>query len=448
MNSEKLLKQYVGLGNKLSEKQFLRLNNNLRKTYLRTILLTGTKNVTFELNYLPEKDQINVIKSRGRHLQYIDNPSEEVQLAAVKQDGDAIKFIDNPSEEVQIAAVKNSPLMIDYIKNPSEKVQIAMVSENGFAIVYISGKPSEKIQLAAVKASPGALYSIIQKNIYPSEEVQLAAVNKDPDVIKYLGYGRLQASEKVQLAAINKHYNSFRWIQNPTEKVTQLYDQKIRELRSGKDVDENYGKINENKRTTMNSEVLLRQYVDTGLAIPEHQFNGLSNNLKKTYIRKRNIAFENGFGEQDEVEEYEIPYLSDKSKIEMIKTYGHMIELIENPTEEMKLISVENSGYNIQYIDNPSEELQLIAVGNYLRAIRFIENPSEKVQLKAIEYSGKNIKYIENPTEKVQLYAIEDDMENIYLIQNPTGKVLDILKQIDGSDELNENINRIKDLLK
>lgn len=243
MNSEKLLKQYVGTGNKLSEKQFLKLNNNLRKTYLRSILLTGPRNVTFELNYLPDKDQINVVKSVGRHLQYIDNPSEEVQLAAVKQDGDAIKFIDNPSEEVQIGAVKNNPLMIDHIKNPSEKVYIAMVSENGHAIVYLKGTLSEKIQLAAVKASPGALYSIIQKNIVPSEEVQLAAVNKDPDVIKYLGYGRLKASEKVQLAAINKHYNSFRWIQDPTENVKKLYDQKIRELRSGKDVNENINRI-------------------------------------------------------------------------------------------------------------------------------------------------------------------------------------------------------------
>jgi hypothetical protein len=448
MNSEKLLKQYVGTGNKLSEKQFLELNNNLRKTYLRSILLTGPRNVTFELNYLPEEDQINVIKNRGRHIQYIRNPSEEVLLAAVKQDGEAIKFIDNPSEEVQIEAVKNYPITIEYIDNPSEKVQLAMVSDNGYAITYIKGTPSEKVQLAAVQSSPGAISTILQKNIVPSEEVQLAAVNKDPEVIKYLGYGRAEASEKVQLAAVGKRYNAFRWIQNPSEKVTQLYDQKIRELRSGKDVDENYGKINENKGTTMNSEALLRQYVDTGLPIPEHQFNGLNDNLKKTYIRKRNIALEGGFGEEDDVEKYEMPYLSDKSKIEMLKTYGHLIELIENPTEEMKLIAVEYSGDNIRYIDNPSEELQLIAVGNYLRSIRFIKNPTEKVQLKAIEFWDKNIKYIENPTEKVQLYAIEDNIDNIYLIQNPTGKVLDILKQIDGSDELNENINRIKDLLK
>ena len=198
----------------------------------------------------------------------------------------------------------------------------------------------------------------------------------------------------------------------------------------------------------MNSEALLKQYVDTGLPINEYQFNKLSTNLKKTYIRKRNIAFENRFREDDDVEKYEIPYLSDKSKINMLKTYGNMIQLIDNPTEEMKIVSLEYAGDNIQYIDNPSEELQLLAVTNDRRSIRYISNPSEKVQLKSIEYWGKNIRYIQNPTEKVQLYAIEDNIDNIYHIKNPTGKVLEILKQMEGSDNLQENINRIKDLLK
>lgn len=197
----------------------------------------------------------------------------------------------------------------------------------------------------------------------------------------------------------------------------------------------------------MNSEALLKQYVDTGLPINEYQFNKLSPNLKKTYIRKRNIAFENGFGEEDDVEKYEIPYLSDKSKIEMLKTYGDMIQLIDNPTEEMKIVSLEYAGDNLQYIDNPSEELQLLAVTNDRRSIRYIPNPSEKVQLKSIEYWGKNIRFIQNPTEKVQLYAIEDNINNIYYIKNPTGKVLEILKQMEGSDDLNENIKRIKELL-
>ena len=39
----------------------------------------------------------------------------------------------------------------------------------------------------------------------------------------------------------------------------------------------------------MTNQELIRQYVDSGLSIPEYQFNKLSPNLKKTYIRKRLI---------------------------------------------------------------------------------------------------------------------------------------------------------------
>jgi hypothetical protein len=41
-----------------------------------------------------------------------------------------------------------------------------------------------------------------------------------------------------------------------------------------------------------NSEII-RQYVDTGMCIPEHQVNKLSPNLLKTYLRKRIIAAQN-----------------------------------------------------------------------------------------------------------------------------------------------------------
>ena len=37
-------------------------------------------------------------------IEYINNPSEEVQLAAVRQNGQAIRYIKNPSEEVQLIA--------------------------------------------------------------------------------------------------------------------------------------------------------------------------------------------------------------------------------------------------------------------------------------------------------------------------------------------------------
>jgi hypothetical protein len=40
----------------------------------------------------------------------------------VYNNGELIQFIDNPSEEVQLAAVKDDPFSIEYIENPSEKV--------------------------------------------------------------------------------------------------------------------------------------------------------------------------------------------------------------------------------------------------------------------------------------------------------------------------------------
>jgi hypothetical protein len=43
----------------------------------------------------------------------------------------------------------------------------------------------------------------------------------------------------------------------------------------------------------MDNRDLIKQYVDTGLEISEYQFNKLSNNDKKTYMRKRIIAHNN-----------------------------------------------------------------------------------------------------------------------------------------------------------
>ena len=44
------------------------------------------------------------VKQDGHAIQYIENPSEEVQLEAVQRHGYAIYHIENPSEEVQLIA--------------------------------------------------------------------------------------------------------------------------------------------------------------------------------------------------------------------------------------------------------------------------------------------------------------------------------------------------------
>lgn len=56
----------------------------------------------------------------------------------------------------------------------------------------------------------------------------------------------------------------------------------------------------------MTNKDLIRQYVDTGLVIPEYQLAKLSSNDKKTYIRKRLIGVD---GVYNFLEPYELPYM-------------------------------------------------------------------------------------------------------------------------------------------
>jgi DNA-dependent RNA polymerase auxiliary subunit epsilon len=88
----------------------------MEKTQLKNIL---TKIGEVNPEYTLDKQVYN----NGELIQFIENPSEEVQLAAVKENGYSIQFIENPSEKVQLAAVKENPYSIHYIENPSERVQ-------------------------------------------------------------------------------------------------------------------------------------------------------------------------------------------------------------------------------------------------------------------------------------------------------------------------------------
>ena len=61
----------------------------------------------------------------------------------------------------------------------------------------------------------------------------------------------------------------------------------------------------------MTNKYLISQYVDTGLELSEYQVNQLSNNDKKTYIRKRWLSIKNG---RERLSDFEIKLLSDEQK--------------------------------------------------------------------------------------------------------------------------------------
>jgi hypothetical protein len=85
----------------------------------------------------PEYSLEKWVYNRGKLIQFIDNPSEEVQLMAVNENPYSIKYIQNPSQEVQLAAVEKNPYSIREIKNPSERVQLVAVKKNPRSILFI-----------------------------------------------------------------------------------------------------------------------------------------------------------------------------------------------------------------------------------------------------------------------------------------------------------------------
>ena len=88
------------------------MENNQLKNILTKI---GEVNPKYDL----DKQVYNV----GVLIQFIENPSEEVQLTAVKDDPFSIKYIENPTEKVGLVVVERDPFLIRYIDNPSEKVK-------------------------------------------------------------------------------------------------------------------------------------------------------------------------------------------------------------------------------------------------------------------------------------------------------------------------------------
>jgi hypothetical protein len=70
-------------------------------------------------------------------IQYINNPTLDLQMFLVKKDLNFISRIQNPSEEVQLYVVNEHPIMITSISNPTERVQlIALKKDPDFFITH------------------------------------------------------------------------------------------------------------------------------------------------------------------------------------------------------------------------------------------------------------------------------------------------------------------------
>ncbi len=81
-----------------------------------------------DYNKISKQEQIKFVKRDGYNIQYIKNPSIEVQIAAIKQYSLSIRFIDDPCQEAQLMAIKRNVYNIRKIAKPSEAAQMLVVN--------------------------------------------------------------------------------------------------------------------------------------------------------------------------------------------------------------------------------------------------------------------------------------------------------------------------------
>ena len=177
----------------------------------------------------------------------------------------------------------------------------------------------------------------------------------------------------------------------------------------------------------MTNKDLISQYVDTGLKLPEYQVSKLSNNDKRTYIRKRLIKldmYQEDWMEDDELESYEAKLLSQPQKKKYLddyldKTileYGDEIDfdtmemIAEFPDLVDRLIKM---GYNFS-----KEELLLLPIKNRNKFLTNAINNGDNLyeDLFSILSEKQKIKYL---YKRMSVDNDLDDFEIAYIPRIP-----------------------------
>ncbi len=198
----------------------------------------------------------------------------------------------------------------------------------------------------------------------------------------------------------------------------------------------------------MNNKDLLKQYVDSGLAIGQTQFNKLSENLKITYLRKRMIAADQD--DNSSLSAYEILGVPDSYRAEMIKyLLNKMKEFFETGA------SLDDVGMSYDYGDvNPVvKKILKSSVWDSRIDNIIIDLSHDKTFMKYLNRKTLHeiMSNVVNPTKvfsafgsigekfkNFKLRSIEKAVEDIVYSNNPK-TVLDFL----GKDNLMDSFNKM-----
>lgn len=155
--------------------------------------------------YHDSRYQYDLVSANGLSIKYITTPHYEVKKKALLNTPEAIQFIQNPSLELQRIAVSRDGLCLRFIDSPSEEICNKALSQNGEAVRYIKHpsldmckrairndpsvirliqNPPELLQISVVKNHPWEIQNIR----YPCERACLEAVRQDGGMIEYIPF--------------------------------------------------------------------------------------------------------------------------------------------------------------------------------------------------------------------------------------------------------------------
>ena len=281
---------------------------------IASILLGGCASKSKQQQYVEKvkANPIEAVKKSPHSINFIDNPSEELQLIAVKKDPSSIRVIKNPTESVQLEAVKQVPNLIHSIENPTESVQLEAVRGN-ITSLWLIKNPTESVQLEAVKIDPIRAVSFnphLAKYIKnPSKDMIIKLIDANPKAISMID----GVSEDIKLEAVKKSYMSIMYMAKPSDAIKLEASKQIKPFYSRYKIkdykaedkfikievldDSNY-KIHNKTNQFININILSFYYGDkvqtiSNIAIPPQAHNTLSFpyesvNLSKT---KENFGF-------------------------------------------------------------------------------------------------------------------------------------------------------------
>lgn len=137
---------------------------------------------------LSEEEKIKAVREFWWRIEFIENPSLEVQKTALEMSTIAIEYIEKPYPEVQIMAINMimkdgsfNKALTKLIDTFTEEAQIVAIQHNVQIIKFIP-YPSPRVQLEAVKLNP----FVVKNFINATDEAKAEAIRRNPKVKKYL----------------------------------------------------------------------------------------------------------------------------------------------------------------------------------------------------------------------------------------------------------------------